>query len=61
MANIDDPLHPSIGDIIDRVERMREDLLIVQNFLEKFEPRQSAISQDGKGDSLRNIVSRGSC
>jgi hypothetical protein len=51
MDNLGDPLHPAIGDIIDRVERMREELLIVQNFLEKFEPRPFAISHEGKRDS----------
>jgi hypothetical protein len=36
-----------IGDLIDRIERIREELLVIQNSMERMEPAESIASHDG--------------
>jgi hypothetical protein len=37
----------TIGELIDRVERIREELLAVQHSLEKMEPAEARPAEDG--------------
>jgi hypothetical protein len=46
MAKINDP-PLAFGEIIDRMEQMREELLILQRSLEKIELPEPAASNDG--------------
>jgi hypothetical protein len=46
MAKINDP-PLAFGEIIDRIEQMREELLILQRSLEKIELPEPAASNDG--------------
>jgi len=43
MSSVNKPLKP-IGEIIDHVERIREELVILQNSLEKIESFERALS-----------------
>ncbi len=50
MAKANDP-PLALGEIIDRIERMREELLIPQRSLEKIElPEPAASNDDGRED-----------
>ena len=53
MAEADPPL--ALGEIIDRIEEMREELLILQRSLEKMELAEPAAPEDGaaNGDQGR--------
>jgi hypothetical protein len=55
MAN-DAPL--AFGKIIDRIEEMREELLMLQRALEKMELAEPAVSEDGPQMVLRIFSSR---
>ena len=46
MAKANDP-PLALGEIIDRIEEMREELLILQRSLEKMELAESAAPEDG--------------
>jgi hypothetical protein len=50
MAHINEP-PKSIGEIIDQVERIREDLFILQGSLEKIESIERALSDTDNNSS----------
>ena len=47
----DSPL--AFGEIIDRIEEMREELLILQRSLEKMELAESAAPEDGAANGIK--------
>jgi hypothetical protein len=47
----DPPL--ALGEIIDRIEEMREELLILQRSLEKMELAEPAASEDGAANGIK--------
>jgi hypothetical protein len=54
VAKVDDiPL--ALGEIIDRIEQMREELLMLQRSLEKVELAEPAASKDGTLDRIKDV------
>ena len=54
MATINDP-PLALGEIIDRIEQMREELLILQKSLEKIELPEPAASEDGAANGIKDV------
>ena len=52
MAKANDP-PLALGEIIDRIEEMREELLILQRSLEKMEVAESAAPEDGAEKGIK--------
>ena len=54
MAEINDP--PLVlGEIIDRIEQMREELLMLQRSLEKVELPEPAAPEDGAAHGVKDV------
>ena len=53
MAKANDP-PLAFGEIIDRIERMREELLMLQRSLEKVELAEPAASEDGAANGIKD-------
>ena len=51
MAKTNDP-PLTLGEIIDRIEQMREELLMLQRSLEKMELAEPAASEDGAANGI---------
>ena len=49
----DPPL--AFGEIIDRIEQMREELLILQRSLEKMELVEAAAPEDGDANGIKDV------
>jgi hypothetical protein len=47
MAHSTDP-PKNIGELIDQIERIREELLTIQRSMENMEPREASLPRDGK-------------
>jgi hypothetical protein len=52
MARANDP-PLKLGEIIDRIEEMREELLILQRSLEKMELAEPAAPEDGAANGIK--------
>jgi hypothetical protein len=54
MAKTNDP-PLAFGEIIDRIEQMREELLMLQRSLEKVELAEPAASEDGAANGSKDV------
>jgi hypothetical protein len=54
MAKANDP-PLAFGKIIDRIEQMREELLMLQRSLEKMEPAEPAAPEDGAANGIEDV------
>jgi hypothetical protein len=54
MAKTNDP-PLAFGEIIDRIEQMREELLMLQRSLEKVELAEPAASEDGAANGIKDV------
>ena len=54
MAKANDP-PLAFGKIIDRIEQMREELLILQRSLEKMELAEPAAPEDGAANGIEDV------
>jgi hypothetical protein len=53
MAKAITPL--ALGEIIDRIEQMREELLVFQRSLEKIALAEHAASEDGAANGIKDL------
>jgi hypothetical protein len=49
----DPPL--TFGEIIDRIEQMREEMLMLQRSLEKMELAEPAVFEDGAANGIKDV------
>jgi hypothetical protein len=54
MAKGNDPPF-ALGEIIDRIEQMREEMLMLQRSLEKMEPAEPSASDDGDLHGIKDV------
>jgi hypothetical protein len=54
MAKTNDP-PITFGEIIDRIEQMREEMLMLQRSLEKMELPEPAASEDGAANGIDDV------
>ena len=45
----------AFGEIIDRIEQMREEMLMLQRSLEKMELAEPAVSKDGAAKGIKDV------
>jgi hypothetical protein len=54
MAKVNDP-PLALGEIIDRIEQMREEMLMLQRSLEKMELAEPAASEDEAAHGINDV------